>query len=294
MVILSDSAGSSSRICRVCQTGLAVERLREKQQPHRPRHLREVVAQPFLIGGRISDIVYPWIPHRRSASPASECVSLEQIVERLARARRSGGRAGLTLDGGARLEQRAGFRSSFGATRAANRLRALPSCARVERHAVDAAVNIDAASRAPRVQLRPAPPADCRSARSGRPRATPSGSASSVPRHPAAGGPGRAVRRRLRSARSPAVRDREDRPDSRAGDCASSSWLGHSSGANPAIWRCEDCVNRWGPYGFPISSLRPLHRMETPTHSRMNAESQRRECSCRSRPSELIRRDANR
>ena len=41
IAILSESGGSSSRICRVCTHGLAVERLREEQQAHGRGHLVE-------------------------------------------------------------------------------------------------------------------------------------------------------------------------------------------------------------------------------------------------------------
>jgi hypothetical protein len=80
-------------------------------------------------------------------------VLFEQIVEGLTRTRRSGRRAGLALDGGARLEQGAGVALVFWRNSRGQRLRALPTCTGVERHAVDAAVNVDAAARAARIHF---------------------------------------------------------------------------------------------------------------------------------------------
>ena len=110
IVILSDSGGSSSRICCVCTTRLAAERLREKQQPHRRGHFRERVAEFLLISGEIRDTrdydrghgIRDWgLGTQRSAvscrpavrtpsppvpSPLVPVPSLEQIIERTLRA----------------------------------------------------------------------------------------------------------------------------------------------------------------------------------------------------------------
>ena len=99
IAILSESGGSSSRICRVCTHGLAVERLREEQQPHRARSSRRTIraACPDRPGRAATCADYdgsgdwglggwglrvsPSVHH----VPSRHCL-LEQIVERLARA----------------------------------------------------------------------------------------------------------------------------------------------------------------------------------------------------------------
>ena len=190
------------------QAGLAVERLREEQQAHRPRHRREVVAEPFLIRRRDQC-------HRcRPTAESGPVRLLEQIIERLAGARRAG-RAGLALDRRARREERAQVSLVLrGDARGQRLLRALPAGARVERHAVDAAVQVDAAAGAAGVRLDRQRPAGCRSARTGRPRASPSGSASSVRTRSGAAVPARAAR--ARSSRAGAM-GRGARPGNRAG-----------------------------------------------------------------------------
>ena len=152
-------------------------------------------------------------------------VLVEQIVERLpgaARARRgaaaAGGRAGLPLDRRARREQRAGVARVFrrDARRQRGALRAFPACAGVERDALHAAVQIDAAALAARIVGERQRRADCRTARSGTLRAPPSDSGvfgpARVLQHASrAHAPSAAAAPPVLSGRVPSVR-----PDSRA------------------------------------------------------------------------------
>ena len=221
IAILSESGGSSSRICRVCGAGLAVERLREEQQPHGRRHLAERLAKFFLIGRgdkRHPAIMTAWelIVRgsgaeqlvRRSAKPSNDQLKdlLRSPNDRRSALRRAGRRdsrrrccwracRSAARRSCAAVNSVQVLRTSFGATRAGSRgvLACTPSArwCRTTRTGCSCADRRRSASTAHRAADRQ-PTADCRSARSGTLRAPPSGSASSVRPRPAARVPARA------------------------------------------------------------------------------------------------------
>src|SRR5262252_5389681 len=135
MVILSESDGSSSRICFVWRQGshpsVCATNTRRTARSMSRNASR---SRSWSLGGiRLTS-------------------EIEEIVERRLGAVRRGtllcGRARLPLDRRARREKRARVLLVFRRDADRERLRALEARARVERHALDAAVKVDAASRA--------------------------------------------------------------------------------------------------------------------------------------------------